>query len=110
MPKQLTEEQILCIQCQECCKTMAMSINKDAVTKETIEFFKARGCEMHYVGNVMWVIMPSICPNLTTFGCKIYSTRPDICRIYDGRKLPFMDKTCRLYKLGVSTDAGQSPF
>ena len=102
MSGKITKAESLCIECQECCKTMAMSLNRPAVTKDMVKFFKARGCELYYIPHVVWVIMPSVCPNLTTFGCKIYVNRPAVCRMYDGRNLPFMDKTCKLHELGGS--------
>ena len=92
--------QELCLACQYCCKTLAMSVNAVQFSDEMRKFFIARGCELYEdTPEVVWVIMPSVCPNLTTFGCKIYDSRPVVCRAYDGRFLPFMDKKCNLHKL-----------
>ena len=93
------KQQELCIQCQECCKTLAMSVNAKQFNDDMRKFFNARGCELYETSQVVWVIMPSVCPNLTTFGCKIYDNRPAVCRMYDGRNLSFMDKTCKLHEL-----------
>lgn len=84
----------------ECCKTLAFSLPKKSLTKQTREFYAARGSKFKKQGKIIWVVVPSICPNLTAFGCKIYSQRPVACRMFDGRNFPFMDGICKWNELG----------
>jgi Fe-S-cluster containining protein len=64
-------------------------------------YYKKRGCIVESVGDDfdLAIMIPKDCPNLTTFGCKIYDARPGLCREYDGRLDPLMKKRCKLSKL-----------
>lgn len=91
--------QQICISCQECCKTLVFSISKGALTEHLAAFYRMRGSEFFEEGGVIWVMVPSVCPSLTPFGCKDYDNRPLICKRYDGRKFSFMKNKCKLYSL-----------
>jgi len=90
-----SKKQEACLSCMECCKTLAFNLPRKALDKPTKEFYTTRGAKFTYQGNIVWVMVPSVCPNLTSFGCKDYEDRPYVCRIYDGRNFPFMDDICK---------------
>lgn len=97
---ELTEKQKLCLVCMECCRTLAFSLPKKSLDKQTRDFYEARGSKFKKQGPFVWVIVPSVCPNLTTLGCKIYPQRPVVCRVFDGRNYPFMAGICKWSNLG----------
>jgi len=81
----------LCMQCHECCKALHFRINKADLV---LEFYEARGLDCYEYGNLIYVEVPSVCPNLTAFGCRIYPQRPRACREADPRRHPVMGKRC----------------
>lgn len=80
------ENQELCLKCMECCKGLAFSTPFKDDNPLAIEFYKARGCGIHSADGNLMVSINIDCPNLTSFGCRIYEERPIACRIFDGRK------------------------
>ncbi len=89
----LTQKQSLCISCQYCCKYLSFTFISDEIG---IEFYRARGLKIIHStdDDKTYVLVPHVCPQLTTQGCKIYSTRPQICRSFDGSKHPVSSKVC----------------
>lgn len=85
------EKSDFCLRCLECCKTLFFGI---PVSKIAVDFYKARGLKIHKTGDANFVEIPSDCPNLTSFGCKIYPTRPEACMDYDGSRHPIMKDRC----------------
>jgi Fe-S-cluster containining protein len=79
----------ICIKCRRCCKVMTFRIPleafDDAYLKNCKEYYMARGCELFVDAGHLVVVVPSICRHLNRKGCKIYDTRPELCRLYDGR-------------------------
>lgn len=96
MANQTNEE--TCIQCQECCKWITFTV--DQATAFTLEkFYLDRGCQLVPVPNDQVAIMvPSKCPKLSPFGCRIYDERSHSCRSYDGRIDILMRDKCMLPK------------
>lgn len=94
----ITAENKICIACQECCKWLTFQVQiPDQLIKDYIKVYNSRGCRVHSIGNnALAVMVPSICPQLTSFGCKIYRDRPKLCRLYDGRKDSLMRDFCKL--------------
>ena len=91
------QEEVVCIECQECCKWMGIIIPSDE-WKERRKFYEVRGCEVARTeGDDVYVLLPSVCPHLTPNGCDIYDYRPNYCREYDGRDDPAMRGRCKLY-------------
>jgi Fe-S-cluster containining protein len=61
-----------------------------------MDWLDARGCEVvAKTDDTLYVKIDYPCPNLTKsengFGCDIYSSRPEGCRIFDGRNYEFLD-------------------
>lgn len=100
----LTKDQEICISCQECCKVMTFTLSLPRSTyKYYTSFYRKRGCEVQVqkVTSEQYqvvVIIQSDCPELSPFGCKSYNYRPHFCRLYDGRKDPYMQDKCLLPK------------
>jgi hypothetical protein len=95
------ENSKICISCQECCKwlTFTIAFPEDvpvSVFWNNREFYEARGCKLFYPNNKMTVMVPSVCKNLASKGCRIWKTSPTACLNYDGRYDPLMKKKCRL--------------
>jgi Fe-S-cluster containining protein len=58
-----------------------------------IDYFKKRGCVLKDAAGIemtMVVMVPQVCENLEDGKCKIYHTRPAICREYDCRRDPYL--------------------
>lgn len=82
----------LCLRCLECCKVLLFRVQAD---KLTVEFYETRGFKIYRPApGLHFVEVPYECQHLTGFGCKIYPERPEVCRIYDGRKHPVMKTKC----------------
>ena len=90
----MTEEEQICIECQECCKTLAVPYY--TADNDTIEFYSIRGCERVINDQGAYLLIPFSCPHLIEDGCDIYEDRPEVCREYDGRKVLFMKDKCKL--------------
>lgn len=96
-----TTRQELCLKCFECCKLTVIPTAYDKDNKKAWEFYEAKGFKIVVYGpDLINVIIDRHCANLTPFGCKIYDTRPEWCRIYDGRLDPFI-KHCLWNKHAV---------
>ena len=93
-----TEEQKICIQCQECCHwmTFTLLINDPALWMKYREFYQARGCKIKTTNSQMTIMINKKCPHLTANGCDCYETRPQACREYDGRQDLFLKERCKL--------------
>ena len=87
-----TKRRKLCLKCQACCKLIYIPIIHPS--NEAIEFYEARGCTFIASQGVRCIAIPSICPQLSPQGCKIYDNRPEACRDYDGRKDPLLKSVC----------------
>jgi len=94
----ITQKEMICIGCQECCKwiTFTISVEDKKRHKFLCDFYKARGIQVVEHSNSIEVMIETICPHLTKYGCNIYGERPEACRIYDGRKDPLMKDFCKL--------------
>jgi len=95
----------LCMSCLECCKWMIFTVPYSVNTLKAFyanQYYLARGCRVVDVGHSRYVqvLVPSICPQLNEdFGCMIYENRPEACRLYDGRKDPFLKNICKWSEL-----------
>ena len=99
MDKKLEElKSKLCLQCMECCKyvTFTLQISDPKTYRKAVFFYETRGFEVIQFPGSIQVVINTVCPQLTSFGCKIYLNRPAFCRDYDGRKDSFMiiNKKC----------------
>lgn len=91
------EKMILCLRCQKCCKSVAISLRHDPESdmyRRVTEHYMAHGCTSMIFGNSLIISIPHICQHLTENGCSIYKNRPLVCREYDGRKDPRMFRSC----------------
>lgn len=61
-----------------CCETLLMPMNPGAISPDTRKYLKMRGV-LTRVGLRVDVPCKSLSPSGT---CSVYSTRPDICRVY----------------------------
>jgi len=89
----------LCMSCLECCKWIIFTV---PYSVNAFQYYMARGCRVMDVGRSRYiqVLVPSICPQLNEiFGCAIYENRPEACRLYDGRKDPFLKDICKWSEL-----------
>lgn len=59
-----------------------------------VKFYKTRGCRVEEHDGRTLVSVPIECPELTSFGCRIYPDRPMICRVMDGRLDPMTKDKC----------------
>lgn len=86
----------ICIECQECCNWITFIL--PSLSDDQKEFYEKRGCMIVDHGEDSYgVVVPSTCQYLGLgIGCAIYSERPELCRIYDGRVDPFMINHCQL--------------
>ena len=88
-----TKQERLCIKCQACCKLIAIPMKQPSAA--AMKFYRTKGCRLAYNSyKVLCLVVPSICPQLTKDGCKIYDNRPEDCRVYDGRKDPLLKSVC----------------
>lgn len=87
-----TKKKKLCIRCQACCKTIAIPTKQP--NTEAMKFYKARGGRLVRINGAHRMAVPSICPQLTKDGCKIYDNRPEDCKNFDGRKDPLVGSVC----------------
>ena len=84
----------LCRQCQKCCLLIAIPVNGRA----SLSFYATRGIDLRQRDGVTWALMPQTCQHVGVFGCRIYETRPQGCRDYDGTKDSFLDGQCEWNK------------
>ncbi len=86
----LTEKQRLCLSCMECCRYLGFKTV--SLGKESKELLRIRGVKVFDCGNnKSFLAIPSVCPELSLGGCKIYEKRPAACRNHDGRNDPMVD-------------------
>lgn len=109
-PEQLAgDKRRLCLECLECCRHLVFVVRPrprvgqslgDCV-EELERFYRVRGCEIRglknsWGGTETWLAdVPLPCPHLTPRGCDFYDERPEVCRLYDGRRDPVMRERCR---------------
>lgn len=87
MKKPTSRKQKLCIECQKCCKNIAVYTHPDfyeCSEKEVLAFYKMRGCDVQKENGAFLLSFPLPCPHLTLDGCSIYEKRPQTCREYNG--------------------------
>lgn len=87
-----TKKKRLCLQCQACCKLVYIPTN--AMSQKDLSFYFARGIKFIRVKGTPCAAVPSICPQLTKQGCKIYDSRPEDCRDYNGLEDPILKDIC----------------
>ena len=69
-------------------------------TKRSEEFYNARGCRLIKTADYgLLLVIPFECPQLTTFGCSIYHSRPEACRDFDGSKSAVVKYICKWKEL-----------
>ena len=88
------ESSRICISCQWCCKTVYIPIHP--FEYPGLQFYVTRGIEIAWHNGHAYAILPQTCQHLTRKGCGIYSSRPDSCRLYDGRSDWFHPEACML--------------
>lgn len=74
---------------------MTFMFEEDEVPFIMREYYKARGCELYSTPNGFALLVPQVCGQLAPLGCKIYNNRPHLCRVYDGRKDPYLRHKCK---------------
>ncbi len=87
MKKPKSRKQRLCIECQKCCRNVAIYTHPDfynCSAKEVRNFYKLRGFDVQKENGALLLSLPLPCPHLTQDGCNIYEKRPQSCRDYDG--------------------------
>lgn len=90
----------LCLSCLECCKYLTFALPSDVWGSRLQTFYYARGCKIWPTGNVVRMLVPSVCQHLNlSSGCGVYEDRPIVCREYDGRGDVFLKDTCKWNKL-----------
>jgi Fe-S-cluster containining protein len=90
------ERSKLCLQCLECCKWVGVLTAVPIDIPGIKEFYEARGAKIIKDPNlpVPLIVIKSECPHLTSKGCDIYETRPQVCRDMDGSKTAFVKDFC----------------
>jgi Fe-S-cluster containining protein len=96
LPGTSKQREKLCIECQLCCKLLAVpsGFAPDA-QPEARAFFKVRGDATVIVNGILFVIVAKPCQHLTAFGCAIYHERPRPCREFNGLRDPIMRQHCK---------------
>ncbi len=87
MKKPRSLKQRLCIECQRCCKDVAVYTHPDfyeCSMKEVLNFYKMRGFRVQKEKGAYLLSLTFPCPHLTADGCSIYEKRPQSCRDYNG--------------------------
>jgi len=80
--KKLTEQQIKCLDCRECCEYVELPVTMISI--EILEYFIMRG-QKFYIDDtgVLMVRLHDPCKHLSQDGrCKDYDKRPYTCREY----------------------------
>lgn len=91
-----TPNQKACLSCMECCKYITFTVHSRNVDSD-VKMYRLKGCIVTAVyGSDIFLVVPAKCKNLTKKGCSIYESRPQECRIYDGRDDPFFKDICKL--------------
>lgn len=92
-----------CQSCGKCCKCLVLPVKKKKSLQKSVmeEWLGARGCDIVKEDpDTMYVMVNQPCPSLleqrwkngtTTYSCGIYKSRPEGCRIFDGRSYDFLD-------------------
>ena len=93
--------------------TFTLSPDTEQELTSLKRYYRVRGCQVHDHGSSLSVMIYSPCPQMPVThrpapgiapledlwqgqGCHNYSTRPKLCRVYDGRLDPFMAERCKL--------------
>ena len=86
-----------CQSCGKCCKCLVLPVKKKKSLQKSVmeEWLGARGCDIVKEDpDTMYVMVNQPCPSLleqrwkngtTTYSCGIYKSRPEGCRVFDGR-------------------------
>lgn len=93
-----------CLECFECCKNISFSLKLEGPLYLYKQFAEVRGIEVaKIVDDKIYFLIPYPCPHLTRVGCRIYSERPEVCRIYDGRRDNAIKDRCKLSTEVITT-------
>ncbi|KKN27452.1 hypothetical protein LCGC14_0864680 [marine sediment metagenome] len=71
----------LCRKCQFCCRFM---LNTKKMDGQKLEFLTAWGIMLITDGGRVGTLLPHACQQITDEGCKIYETRPFVCKGFKG--------------------------
>jgi hypothetical protein len=94
------EEKKTCGDCTYCCEVMTF-ISRGVPPSVAREFYKARGCDLHYGKTETYITFPYPCPHLEKGkGCKIEDNKPQSCINFDGRNNPVTKDKCKLQGIG----------
>jgi hypothetical protein len=87
-----------CQECGKCCKCMVLPLAMPMQKSESVmmDWLDARGCQIvGHTEDILYVKIDHPCPSLTksgnSFGCGVYNSRPEGCRVFDGRNYDFLD-------------------
>jgi len=96
----------VCQSCGKCCQCMVLPVVKPLNKSIMEDWLGVRGCNIIAEdGDNFYVKIDQPCPHLfeqrykngtSTYSCEIYKSRPEGCRIFDGRNYSFLD--CALKK------------
>ena len=98
-------KQHLCLQCLECCRWLRFDcfLGDKSLVNDSVIFYSTRGCKVkvvdHSQGNILCLLVPSICGHLTDSGCDIYGSRPAACRRYSGLDDTMLKDSCKWSEL-----------
>jgi hypothetical protein len=92
----------ICKNCGKCCQCLVLPVVKPLQKALMGDWLKVRGCEIVSEDeSAVYVKVDSQCPHLkksinpveqeSGWSCEIYNERPEGCRIFDGRNVPFLD-------------------
>jgi len=85
----------LCLSCGKCCQFMVLPLVRPlqkAMENIMVDWLDARGCEViRETADTLYVKVDYPCPHVIGKGCGIYKSRPEGCKVFDGRKFDFLD-------------------
>jgi len=108
MFKNLAERKsLLCRDCRACCKEIHFEQQFPEVEQSlaALQFYRSRGLNVLVENRTLLIRVPHICQYLTSTGCSDYTNRPQACRLYDGRKDPFLKDICKWKELNNVTNS-----
>ena len=97
--EEIDEYQHLCLECLFCCSKIGIP-TRFPIRKEIVEWLEIRGFKVKTTPDGFLDIWHDSfpCPSLTSGGCSIYPSRPDVCKSYDGRNS--LGEKCKWTRLG----------
>jgi Fe-S-cluster containining protein len=85
-----------CGDCHYCCEVLTF-VSRGVPPSAAREFYKARGCQLHYTKDATFISIDYPCPHLDKEkGCLLEDNKPESCRNFDGRNNPVTKDVCRL--------------